>query len=114
MVSHRTNNNHAGVADERSLEEVSDRMFENAKKKLRYAKLLIKENLILEQLISVVCLFFAILIAKRLMFPKISFELVLFSAAVYSLGLGVGFLLGDIVRKKPLRIKRPEIEIASD
>ena len=89
-------------------------MFRNLKQKLRYPKLLIKENLVLEQLISVVCLFFAILIIHGLLTPKMPFELVLFGAAVYSLGLGVGFLLGDIVRRIPLRIKKPDVEIIGD
>ena len=83
--------------------------------RLRDVGLLIKENMILGQLIAVVAVFFTILLIATLIFyPPVPLKFALVAAGVYSFIVGVGFLVADIGLKIHPMVKGPDSEHTSD
>ncbi len=83
-------------------------IIDGLKRRWSYLRLLIKKNLVLQQMLAVLVLFVAIFIADVLLHPSMALDDLLFGSLVIAAGLGLGFLIGDILYHIPLRIKRPD------
>ena len=85
----------------------NEAIFEKMKQRLNYLKALFKENPLLRQMMAVLVLAILIIAADLLLIPSLSIDRLARDASITPMGLLIGFLIGDLIRKIPLRIRRP-------